>query len=158
MRIMMVSLKILPIVFGSVLILGVLLFVLLFAQGAFTPLPPILRDLTAVGGTDTVCPARNEQEAKMRATLSYLPEAASPVLNQRLAEEFPMGTNEYTLVAGLTKIGFGPIKECEKDSSIREAYYFSHNGLSDTQAKVYWRVDAHNKLMWIRGYISYSGL
>ncbi len=124
-----------------------------------TTLPPLLQKTKAGGGWDSACPPRNEKERKMIEMVGRL--AVSPEVEQRLRDEFPPGSSDDRLVAVLTAQGFKLIEPCETDQTIQRASFFQKGtGIIpyDVNATVYWKIDNQRRVIWTKGFLSYSGL
>src|SRR5438445_5367667 len=108
---------------GPKLVLIVAVLHLLSACSLFAPpeppTPPLLVNVTAGSGYWGACPPANNTEAQMIQTAGKL--ALSPELNQRLINEFPLGSNESRLIEALTKQGFEMLPPCKADESIHRA-------------------------------------
>jgi hypothetical protein len=122
------------------------------------PLPPLLHKATAGGGWASACPPRSENERKMIETSRL---AVSPEVEQRLRDEFPPGSDEDRLIAVLTAQGFKLVAPCETDQTIQRAQFF-RKGTGflpySTSATIYWKIDVQRRIVWTKGFVSYSGL
>ena len=63
------------------------------------------------------------------------------------------------MIVGLTSIGFELIGPCDEDPTIYRAL-FKQKVLGPTfvwyeDAKVQWKVDPENRIVWIKGFITY---
>jgi hypothetical protein len=85
--------------------------------------------------------------------------AEAPEFNSRLRQEFPLGTDDASVVSKLTRMGFRILASCDTDPSIRIAR-FDQTGASlyPLTARVYWKVGRHKEVVWVRGFVSYTGL
>jgi hypothetical protein len=121
----------------------------------YPPAPPLLQHVTAAGGWLGACPARSEQEAAERAKSG---EALSPELNLRLAQQFPPGSPEATLVRSLAAQGFKPLEPCRNDATIRSAHFsgLTRGALFAINAVVYWKTE-NDTLVWTKGFVSFDG-
>jgi len=104
--------------------------------------PPLLTKATAGGGQWGACPS-------MGSARFALPEAISPELDRRLAQQFPPGSSEIALVQELQKQPFKMRGACNGDTAIRFAEFKER----DLRAAVYWRVDAANTIVWTKGFV-----
>jgi hypothetical protein len=148
-------------------LLWILLLVLLVTTAAFglstvlaltkkpePALPPLLRDVSAAGGTSSAClPERRGKNG--------LPFALSPELNQRLSHEFPPGSPADRLKKALLQQGFQMLPACENDRSIHVAIFDQHGagffGPYPIHAVIYWKVDRANGVAWTKGFVDYTG-
>jgi hypothetical protein len=125
--------------------------------GPKPPLPPLLRNVSAGGGWWGACPPATPAEAQGQ---QGRPVAVSPELNRRLAELFPSGSSERTLVDALRSQGFELMLSCKGDHSIRIAAFVQHGGgLSPPMtAEIYWKTDEADNIVWTKGFVRYRGL
>jgi hypothetical protein len=116
-------------------------------------IPEILRGATDPGGSGTVCPhARLPQ-------LQRSPLGLSPEFNERLARQFPPGSDEQKLVGTLTAVGFQSIGTCEEDKSIRILRFDRRDDVfPGVTAWVYWKDDSRGKILWTKGFVAYTSL
>lgn len=87
--------------------------------------------------------------------------ALSPEFDQRLRDKFPSGTDENRLVEALTAQRFKLSGSCQDDPTIRIASYRDEGVLFlrfATAADVYWKADDQARIIWIKGFVSYTGL
>ncbi|MFY9260561.1 MAG: hypothetical protein WAO71_08650 [Gallionella sp.] len=129
------------------------------SSGEITPLPPLLKKATAGSGWSSACPPKNEKERQMIESSGKL--AVSPQVEQRLRDEFPSGSNDELLIAALLAQNFKLGKPCDTDPTIQRASFFQKGtGLLpySTIATVYWKVDEQRRIVWTKGFVSYSGL
>jgi hypothetical protein len=114
----------------------------LFSSLTPPPLPRLLQNARQGGGWWGACPPRGTDGRKL---------ALSPELNVRVAEQFPPGTWEETLVKFLSDQGFGKMEYCEGDTTIRFMSFATKN----MGAWVFWKVD-ENRILWTKGFVSSS--
>jgi hypothetical protein len=110
------------------------------------PLPPLLRNVTAGSFRGPACPPAGQP---------------SPELNQRLLEAYPPGTDGARLATELENQGFKMRPPCAEDETIRRASFWQRpkGFLPYTiSATAYWKVDTANRVVWTKGFVSYSGL
>jgi hypothetical protein len=112
--------------------------------------PEILWGATAGSGLYGACGWT--QDEKQSEAL-----AVSPEFNERLARQFPPGSDEQRLMGTLTAVGFRSIGTCDDDKSIRILRYEGRVVLAMT-ADVYCRADSHGKILWTKGFVEYEGL
>lgn len=123
------------------------------------PLPPLLDKAGAGGGYNTACPPTNEQERKLIEISGGL--AESPVVSQRLQTRFPTGTDAALLSKYLVDQGFQLAAPCASDASVQRATYFRRGvGLLpyDTSSTIYWKIDAQQRIEWVKGFLFFQGL
>jgi hypothetical protein len=128
------------------------------SEGA--PLPALLRNVKAGGGYNSACPPTTETSKKVLAA-SGGKLALSPELDQRLREQFPSGSSSDTLAKALTSQGFVPAGSCQEEPSIRIAtFHREGRGLLpyDISARIFWKVDPQNQIVWTKGFVTYSRL
>jgi hypothetical protein len=79
----------------------------------------------------------------------------------RLASAFPPGSPQTALIDSLVGQGFVLSGECKADSTIRIASFHA-NGRGfiayATNAQAYWQVDTDGRIVWTKGFVSYTGL
>jgi hypothetical protein len=123
------------------------------------PVPPILRGVTARGGWWGACPPMSDSEAESRRIMREL--AISLEFDSRLASAFPPGSPQTALIDSLVGQGFVLSGECKADSTIRIASFHA-NGRGfiayATNAQAYWQVDTDGRIVWTKGFVSYTGL
>lgn len=117
--------------------------------------PPLLEGVTSQGGWwSNGCP---EKEGAQPRTS----EALSPELTARLRREFPSGTPAATLEMSLRRQGFGQIRECDGEPSVRTATFRERGGglfqLYSTFAVVAWKQDETGKILWTKGHVDFTG-
>jgi hypothetical protein len=123
-----------------------------------TLVPPILQGARAQGGWWGACPPTNQTERDGIRIMGQL--ALSPEFNDRLKHDFPPGSPEQTLVDSLERQGFRQAGSCKSDPSIKVAsFYAKGTGLLPyaTMAEAYWQTDG-DRIVWTKGFVSYSGL
>ena len=126
--------------------------------GPKPPLPALLRNVSAGGGWWGACPPETPAEAQEQ---QGRPVAVSPELNRRLAELFPSGSSERTLVDALRSQGFELMLSCKGDLSIHIAAFVQHGtGLLShpMTAEIYWKTDEADNIVWTKGFVRYVGL
>jgi hypothetical protein len=118
--------------------------------------PPLVAQATSLGSWDSGgCPARaNDLSAKY-------PEAHSPVMEQRLASQFPVGTPEAELMAALDRQGFRATTACDNDPTIHRALFVQSGGSGfgplPARARVAWKVDGQGRILWTKANVVYEG-
>ncbi|MGB6536807.1 MAG: hypothetical protein WBF58_12690 [Xanthobacteraceae bacterium] len=117
-------------------------------------LPPMLRGVTAGGQGDPCHP--NQFWENLPANSPSRPHG-SPELNDRLSHEFPPGTPESKLVHALDRLGFEALPPCENNTSIHSAFFRRKFPL-EIWARVYWKVDVNDAIVWTRGDVAYTFL
>jgi len=70
-----------------------------------------------------------------------------------------LGSDEADLIAYLTSIGFKILESCEHDPTIHRAL-FKQSIPGPTfvwyeDAKVQWQVDSENRIVWVKGFVTY---
>jgi len=121
------------------------------------PLPPLLQGATAHGGYWGACPPENDTEAMMMRGGS----AASPELSQRLMNKFPVGSSEDHFSKTLIEQGFKIYPSCKSDPSIHTAGFKQDGGgifLYPMTAQIFWKVDQNDAIVWIKGFVAFTGL
>jgi hypothetical protein len=112
--------------------------------------PPLLWHLPATGGYVDACPGPLAPHG--------LPEGG-PEFNTRLLARFPLGSDETTVIGYLTSIGFEMMAPCDLDPTIHGAFYRQRipgpTFVYFQGARVRWKVDPENRIVWIRGFTSY---
>ena len=115
--------------------------------------PPLLRDATTgtTRGLDSVCPE------DVRAPMGV--SNGSPELNQRLRQQFPVGSAESKLVRALSDQGFhigtySSAPACPDDEAIQEAQYHGSAGWTPVDAQVFWKADKVGRILWTKGFVS----
>jgi hypothetical protein len=142
----------------AVMILAPVVFAaaFLFGRPLIHPPPLMLRHVTAGGGSTDICPPRDEQAARWRRGS---PEALSSELDQRLAQQFPPGSQGPMLFQSPMAQGFEQLPACETDSSIHKAMYKGPAAfLADILAVVYWKTNDDNAIVWTKGVASLDSL
>lgn len=133
---------------------------------AHKELPRLLRNVAAAGGKWPSCPPEGSTPEKSYAVIGAFDVqkadglAVSPQLTKRLLLEFPPGSSEEHLITVLTEQGFELAGPCQSDSSLRLATFFQEGeGFLPyaTRAEVWWKVE-DARIVWLKGFISYSGL
>lgn len=89
--------------------------------------------------------------------------ALSPELEERLSVQFPEGTEETSLTSALASQSFQPpTGACPDDSTIRVSLFppQTRGGLlrGSKAAQVFWKVDAHGRIVWTHGTVYHEGL
>jgi hypothetical protein len=109
------------------------------------------------GGYWGACPSPDGDDARTK----YGGLALSPRLEARLQEQFPPGTPEAKLVAALADQKFVMLSQCDEDRSVRRAGFTEKSGgvaFYPMTAKVYWKVDDSNRVVWTHGFVAFTGL
>ena len=126
-----------------------------------TPVPPLLAGVTAGSGWASACPPATAAERQIRERALNERIAIAPALERRLQQEFPAGTSNDRITDALRAQGFKLTTPCEADTTIQRATYF-HKGTgiipTDTNATVYWKLDAQRNVVWATGIVTYTGL
>jgi hypothetical protein len=123
------------------------------------PLPPLLRDAHTTGGSNFLC----DQEMVMRGGGGTTPDTVShsPEIVARLRHDFPAGSSAASLSSSLRQQGF-TLHRCEADRTIGYALFSQQGGYAilsyHASASIYWKADAHARLIWTTGDIGYRGL
>jgi len=132
-------------------LLRVVVALQLFAMtGCFSQTPPLLENVTAgTGGLEVICPSDGKDKDSSR------PASGSPELNQRLAADFPVGSDEGKLVKALTaqkfKIGtYTGAAVCADDKAVRMARF-----VGSMEASIYWKADAQHRVLWTKGFVHF---
>jgi hypothetical protein len=127
-------------------------------ENAAPPLPPLLRNATAVGGSNFLCQPGLGQ-ASTPETASH-----SPQIQKRLDEQFPPGTASTQLRDPLVRQGFQIHLQCSPDNTVSWAEFSqkSRDGILDIETgvfgTVYWKEDANGRIVWASGNVAYTGL
>jgi hypothetical protein len=121
--------------------------------------PPLLRDVSAQGGWwNGGCPPRDAAEARLNATS---PEALSPELTERLAQEFAVGSDAGRLERALRDQGFQVRAPCATVPAIRLAEFRQTGGgfygPYPVFAQVAWEQDDAGRLVWAKGHVAFTG-
>jgi hypothetical protein len=120
------------------------------------PLPPLLQDASAGGGSNFLC--------EPGSALGSTPETAShsPQIVERLRRDFPPGTQAKKLRAVLVQQGFRLHIACSPDGSVSWAEFTQKGGDGITamaaSGMVYWKEDRSGRLVWATGNIGFRGL
>lgn len=116
--------------------------------------PPLLREVTAVGGW------MSEGCLKSPNGTLFRPEALSPELMSRLQADFPPGSDAEQLRSAVLAQGFHMGKPCADDPSIVHATFRQTGGdLSRLPivATIAWKA-AHGRIVWTKGFVDFRGL
>jgi hypothetical protein len=130
-----------------------------FAGDALTPpTPPLLKDAQAGSGWNSGgCPAHPYDAAFIKG-----PEARSPNVEGRLAQQFPPGTPEQKLVLALQRQGFELAQPCDNDDQIHRAVFRQNGGglwwPYPMFATIAWKVDERGRIVWTKAFVAYAGL
>lgn len=121
------------------------------------PTPALLKGASAGNGSwnSMGCPPKPGDEHWVAR------ESHAPLVEERLARQFPPGTSAARLSAALAKMGFRPLGACDEDLSIDRAVFQQTGGgiLRPTiWALVAWKVDANGRVVWTKADVSYTGL
>jgi hypothetical protein len=121
--------------------------------------PPILRGVTAHGGWWGACPPSSETEAESRRIMREL--AVSPEFSSRLENAFPPRSPEQASIDSLTAHGFELRGQCKADPTIRIAGFHANGSgflAYAPNAEVYWQANADGRIVWMKGFVMYTGL
>jgi hypothetical protein len=140
---------------GVVLVASATVGIAIHIQRRFD-IPDLIRDATmGRGGFIGACPFGDPDFDK----LAREHEAVSPQLTSRLRRRFPAGSDERQLIQFLIAVGFEQEGNCDTDKTIRYvSINRSTNFISEMNASVYWKVDSRQKIVWIKGFVSFISL
>lgn len=125
------------------------------------PTPLLLRNVTAHGGWwNGGCPPRDAAEARLNAAS---PEALSPELTARLAQQFPVGSDAGLLERTLRDQGFQQVSApCATAPPIRLAQFRQRGGgfygPYPIFAQIAWEQNGAGRLVWTKGTVAFTGL
>jgi hypothetical protein len=118
--------------------------------------PALLEGASAEGSRSSgFCPQRAKQEQGVSR------ESHAPLVETRLAQEFPPGTSGVRLQEALVEMGFVPTDRCAEDSTIHRAIFRqSGGGLARPTifALVAWKSDPEGRIVWTKANVAYYGL
>jgi hypothetical protein len=122
------------------------------------PTPPLLINVSARGGWwEGGCPPRNAAQAR------HMPpsqEALSPELTERLAQQFPAGSDAGRMEGALRGQGFRVSAPCASDPAIHLAEFRQRGGglfVYPIFAQIAWEQSDAGRILWTKGHVAFTG-